>query len=75
MENCTKKFIDEYGTVRYFNSKADYHRTDGPSVEYLDGTKEWYLFNKGYFKTEHNTLVLFYVLEPRRMDLCPIKED
>jgi hypothetical protein len=38
--------IDEYGTKRYFNEQGQLHRTDGPAVEYADGTKAWYVNDK-----------------------------
>lgn len=33
------------------------HREDGPAVEYLDGTKEWWINNKQYTEQQHK---LFY---------------
>ena len=43
MNNICK--IDKYGTKRwYLNGKK--HRTDGPAVEYSDGTKYWWLNNE-----------------------------
>ena len=34
--------VDEHGTRRYFNSANQLHRTDGPAVEWDNGTKSWY---------------------------------
>jgi hypothetical protein len=91
MENYSKKEIDVHG-VYYYNSMGDYHRTDGPAVEYVfglkfwyiigkchrlngpanvwaDGDKEWCLNDQTYSKSCHNRLVLFYVLEPRKIIL------
>jgi hypothetical protein len=34
--------IHESGTKRWRNSKGEYHRTDGPAIEWVDGDKEWY---------------------------------
>ena len=42
MENYSKKVITEHGTVYYYNSKGQYHRTDGPAAEWADGSKFWY---------------------------------
>ena len=42
MENYVKREVDKYGTVRYYNSKGDCHRTNGPAVIWADGTKFWY---------------------------------
>ena len=37
--------VDDYGTKRwYLNEKL--HRTDGPAIEYYDGSKCWYLNDK-----------------------------
>jgi hypothetical protein len=34
--------VDEYGTKRsFFNNGL--HRTDGPAIEWSNGTKSWYL--------------------------------
>jgi len=62
-----------------------------PTIEWSDGTKEWWKNNKfhriygpaiiapyrvrwyingtNYTKSKHNRLVLFYTLEPQRIDL------
>ena len=37
--------IDEYGTKRWWLN-GQYHREDGPAVEYADGSKFWYLNDK-----------------------------
>ena len=34
--------VSKYGTRRYFNSAGQLHRTNGPAVEYADGTTLWY---------------------------------
>ena len=31
------------GNVEYRNSKGERHRTDGPAIEWFDGTKEWFI--------------------------------
>jgi len=33
--------IDEDGDKYWYNDHDEYHREDGPAVEYADGTKEW----------------------------------
>ena len=33
--------VDEKGTRRYYNRDDRLHRTNGPAVEYTDGTKRW----------------------------------
>ena len=35
--------VDEFGTRIYLNSNGQKHRQHGPAVEYLTGTKYWYL--------------------------------
>ncbi len=37
--------IDEYGTKRYYKND-EYHREDGPAVEWTDGYKAWYFNGK-----------------------------
>jgi len=50
--------IDKYGNKRwYVNGK--FHRTDGPAIEYSNGSKFWYLngnelSQKEYHKTNRN---------------------
>jgi hypothetical protein len=34
--------IDKNGTKRWFNSKGELHRLDGPAYEEPDGTKRWF---------------------------------
>ena len=36
--------VDDYGKRWYLDGK--FHRTDGPAVEYTDGTKYWFLNDK-----------------------------
>ena len=95
MEEYSKIEVDDYGNIRYFNSKGKRHRIGGPAIEWtdnsyewfvngqchrLDGpavmhkTKYWYLKNKRYPRINHNILVLFYVLEPRRIVLNPTED-
>ena len=38
--------VNEYGTKFYTNAKRQWHRTDGPAVEFPDGTKYWYRNDK-----------------------------
>jgi len=40
--NTTKMYINEFGDKIYKNSKRQYHRLDGPAVEWLNGNKWWY---------------------------------
>ena len=32
---------DCHGTRRYYNTAGQLHRTDGPAIEYANGTKYW----------------------------------
>ena len=34
--------VDEDGTRWYYNSDNQFHRDDGPAIEYADGSKHWY---------------------------------
>jgi hypothetical protein len=44
----TKK-ESKYG-IEYLNELGQYHREDGPAIEFSDGTKYWYI--KGQFHRE-----------------------
>jgi hypothetical protein len=46
MENYVKREVDDYGNIRYFNSKRVLHRTDGPAFEYKNGSRVWYINGK-----------------------------
>ena len=43
--------VDEKGTRRYYNKDNRLHRTNGPAVEYADGTKRW-LQNDQYHRID-----------------------
>jgi hypothetical protein len=32
----------KYWSIHYYNENNEYHREDGPAIEYSDGTKFWY---------------------------------
>ena len=34
--------VDGLGNRFYYNSNGEFHRIDGPAVEWHDGTKSWY---------------------------------
>ena len=34
--------VDRDGIRRYYNAAGQYHREDGPAIEYANGTKRWY---------------------------------
>jgi len=38
-----KVTVESNGTTRWYNEDGQYHREDGPAVEWADGTKKWYL--------------------------------
>lgn len=35
--------IDSHGTKRWRNNNGQYHREDGPAIEWADGAKEWWV--------------------------------
>ena len=39
------RYKDKYGTVRWYKD-GQFHREDGPAVEWNSGTKSWYLNDK-----------------------------
>jgi hypothetical protein len=58
--------------VWWINDKI--HRLDGPAIIFTEQDKHWYLNYKIYPKSRHNRLVLFFVLESRRIVLGPTEE-
>ena len=34
--------IDSNGPKRWYNASGQFHRLDGPAIEWADGTKAWY---------------------------------
>jgi len=44
-------------TKMYTNSKGDYHRENGPAIEYLNKIKQWYLLGKKLKKKEFNSWI------------------
>jgi hypothetical protein len=46
MENYVRKEVDNVGVVRYYNSKGQYHRIDGPTIIWPDGSKAWHINGK-----------------------------
>ena len=39
------------------NAVGQYHREDGPAIEYADGTKEWWINGKQYSIEEYMELI------------------
>ena len=37
------KTVDEEGIIRFKNEKGEFHRTDGPAIEYNNGFKAWFI--------------------------------
>ena len=44
--------VDDRGT-KYWTLNGDFHREDGPAIEYRHGTKYWYLNGKKLTEAEH----------------------
>jgi hypothetical protein len=42
----TNPKIDLAGNKRWYNSKGQPHREDGPAFEYIDGGKAWWINGK-----------------------------
>lgn len=38
-----KVTIDDQGTIRWYNEQGQLHREDGPAIEFVDGSKAWFL--------------------------------
>ena len=41
-----KVTVDEDKTIHWYNDKDEYHRLDGPAIEYADGYKAWLVEGK-----------------------------
>jgi hypothetical protein len=50
-----KVTVDERGTIRWYNRKGEFHREDGPAIEYTNGTKYW--CQNGIFHRENGPAV------------------
>ncbi len=47
MKNYHTKKVDKDGDVTYYyNKKGQFHRIDGPAIEYKNGSKYWYINGK-----------------------------
>jgi hypothetical protein len=46
----SKFTIDDYGSKQWRNDKGQFHREDGPAIEYKDGSKAWWI--NGYLHRE-----------------------
>ena len=44
--------VGKDGTRLYYNTAGQLHRTDGPAVEYADGSKTWYINGEGLSEEE-----------------------
>ena len=36
-----RKIINKFKTICYYNENDEFHREDGPAIEYADGSKTW----------------------------------
>jgi hypothetical protein len=41
-----KVTVDNDKTIHWYNDKDEYHRLDGPAIEYAEGSKAWYVDGK-----------------------------
>lgn len=46
--------ICEQGDKTWWNQDGKRHRTDGPAIEYVDGSKSWWVDGKKYTEEEFN---------------------
>ena len=49
----SKLEIDKNGTKRWKLPNGDFHREDGPAIEYSNGAKSWYLNDIKYSEQEY----------------------
>jgi hypothetical protein len=38
--------VEDNGTTHWYNANNEFHRIDGPAIEYANGTKSWWKNNK-----------------------------
>jgi hypothetical protein len=57
IELADGSYINERGTIVWYNEEGFYHREDGPAVIYPDGEVEWYLNSEPYEFAKWCTLV------------------
>jgi hypothetical protein len=56
--------IEYTNRIEYQNKQGQRHRTDGPAIEYYDGTISWYLYGYQYdTEQEHQQEVIRIKLE------------
>jgi hypothetical protein len=63
-----KKEVTSNGTIRYYNSNygyviGEYHRLDGPAVEFVNGDKQWWLNGKEYNVEEWEEKIFNMILD------------
>ena len=56
MENYTRKEVGANGSVYHYNSNGNYHRLDGPAIEYATGGGYWF-FDGKLHKTDGPAIV------------------
>ena len=49
--------VDCHGNRFYYNGADLLHRTDGPAIEWADGTKEWWLNGEALTEAEFDQAV------------------
>jgi hypothetical protein len=70
MELIKKEFLHGIDFIEYKNEQGQLHRTDGPAIEYKDGTKEWFINGKRHREdgpaVEYYTGTKFWYLNGKR---------
>ncbi len=55
------KPVKEYNSIwecwEWKLPNGDFHREDGPAIEWYDGNKSWYLNDKQYTEEEHKIIM------------------
>jgi hypothetical protein len=49
IEQPDGSYIDEYGTIHWFNEAGDTNRLDGPAIIHTDGSVFWYFNGVFYY--------------------------
>jgi len=59
--------VDDRGT-KYWTLNGEFHREDGPAIEYRDGSNYWYLNGEQLTEAEHSFKTTKPTVEVQRND-------
>ena len=69
------KIVNEWGCIYFKNEKGDYHKEDGPAVEYPNGYKAWFINGERHREDGPARITSEGILQYWLNDRMFIKED